>query len=411
MVLLVLLVVGFGSTLVVRSWQDQTHDDLKGLLARLRFFKNESKTIRLVIQGYAGHERPPYGQPGQPAAPADGGPGRKSPGLPDRLRRVQQGSGPAGRGFRAAPQRAAALVPPAPADRQPASQHAEIEKVLPEAMDGLEQLHRQSWEVAQQARQFQDGLHEASPRLHHLQAWGLQGEDFEAAVDREVSLQTALDSIPVAFLTASEEEILAQPDRPAVVSLHQLLNERQPELDGLIAQARAWTGQYQEAAANLAALQSVASAARQQLTAMPQDLLLAEMDARLKKIAGTAKDLDTRLASPEVSQLGSLATEARQTARSPRISASSSKKPASSRPSWSKPWATWPSAWRCSCARWPTWPPARFTRWSGRRARPSSPSCRRNPPSWAPSRCRAPRPRSKNPGGRHRPAGPLEGDG
>ena len=99
---------------------------------------------------------------------------------------------------------------------------AEIEKVLPEAMDALEQLHRQSWEVALQARQFQDRLHEASQSLHYLQGRGLQGEDFQAAIDREASLQAALASIPAPFLTAPQEDILAQPDRMSVTSVHQL---------------------------------------------------------------------------------------------------------------------------------------------------------------------------------------------
>lgn len=315
-VLLVLLVVGFGSFLVVRSWQDQTRVELKDLLSRLRFFKNESKTIHLVVQDYAGHERPPYGPLVSALIQQMEALDRKIQALQTAYARVQES-------VHARPVQRMDATLRAPLRwyhlRQQMlelqAQHDEIERDLGEAMSGLEQLHRQSWEVALQARQFQAGLQEAARSLHQLQGWGLEGDEFDAAVERQISLQTALETIPVAFLTAPEEEVLAQPDRPVVISLHQLLNERQPELDGLIVQAKTWIGQYQEAAANLAALQSASTAARQQLTAMPQDLLLSELDARLKKIAGTAKDLNARLSRPAVSQLGTLATEARQATR------------------------------------------------------------------------------------------------
>ena len=188
---------------------------------------------------------------------------------------------------------------------------AEIEKLLPEVMDALEQLHRQSWEVALQARQFQDRLHEASQSLHYLQGRGLQGEDFQAAIDREASLQSALASIPEPFLTALQEEILAQPDRMSVTSVHQLLNDQQPVVDGLLSQVNTWIGQYQEASTNLSDLQKIASAARQQLASMPQDLLLAEPDSRLKKLAATINNLNDRLAHPQAGQLTGCASEAR----------------------------------------------------------------------------------------------------
>ena len=174
-VLLVLLVVGFGSFLVVRSWQDQTRAELKELLSRLRFFKNESKTIRLVIQDYAGHERPPYGQRVSALA-------KQMEALDRKVQALQTGYAQVQESVHARPAQRIDATLRAPLRwyhlRQQMlelqGQHDEIERALGEAMGGLEQLHRQSWEVAQQARQFQAGL-QSRPRPAPAAGLGLAG--------------------------------------------------------------------------------------------------------------------------------------------------------------------------------------------------------------------------------------------
>ena len=176
------------------------------------------------------------------------------------------------------------------------------------------------------------------------------------------------------------------------------MNDQQPVVDGLLSQADTWISQYQEASTNLSDLQKIASAARQQLASMPQDLLLAEPDNRLKKLAATINDLNDRLAHPQAGQLTGYASEARLAGKAAQDLSQQLENARQHQGELVKAMlTTWRSTWKCWCARWATSRSAPLTPWCGIRVRLRWTSCRRRPANWASPGCRARQPRSKRP--------------
>ena len=179
-------------------------------------------------------------------------------------------------------------------------------------------LLRASLDVAQQARETVQIQNQLDALLNELDGQHLHGPALQTAAGQHRQWIASLQPLPEVFLTGSAEEILALPDRQSAAEAHALVTAARPELERLLAQARDWQAQRQQAVDRVAQMRRLLDEAQQAASACPPEIQIKAEREQLEQLEVIARALQDTLARLEVENIPEVIQQAENTAAAAR---------------------------------------------------------------------------------------------
>lgn len=202
--------------------------------------------------------------------------------------------------------------------RRGAALHKES-RVVAARMEGVEkrvqQIHEIPWEIAMQARKIEKEVAEIKQLAHGLRQKGVRGEPLHAVIRQISGFQHSLDQIPLEFLEAEHDALLAHANQDNTIRVYDVLKNMRPGVERWLPLLREWDQQYRKAMEEYQSLQQTTNSLRQVLAHPPRGLQVNPIRERLERVNTMSTSLGEKLAQPEVMELKTLVRESHRLRR------------------------------------------------------------------------------------------------
>jgi len=188
-------------------------------------------------------------------------------------------------------------------------------QLLQRAGEDLDSLQNTGLDVARHAREVHASHMELRQVFDQLSSSGMHGEGYNDARAHMDSLTRSMESIPLVFLTGSDEEVLLLAEKGIICSTHATLQQVEPSLKSLGAKLSAWNDQYQNLAREFQQLQLVAGKLENMVRVLPGELRSEATTATLDKLKGAVTRIRSTLDHPTPHDLTAASREVRQMKR------------------------------------------------------------------------------------------------
>jgi hypothetical protein len=305
-----------GVALLMRAWRFHTMQDMKDIHTELRSYEAQTRQATATLQGISPADPEPYGT--------------LAARLHNQLQELQRQVHNLRLGYVTIQEQVHRLSAArwnaffrAPYEwyhlrGDIAAMKRELEKprVLMESMSlGQQTLDRLAWQTALILQQARDLHLKASRSLERLQAKHVRGEALETAVRQVEQARQAMAALPAYFFTGSEEDIVSQADRAAVVAAYEINLTHGPLLAQTATQVQEWETAYSHAVEHAAALRASLAALEQGVASASPVLVLDEFTRQIQGTAVISQALQATLSRLEVESLSEVDEQTATTQR------------------------------------------------------------------------------------------------
>ena len=253
--LLLLALVVFA---LVRLWQKRTQDELELIRKQLRQLTSQSNALNAINQDYTPSDPAPFGSLAAELV-------RRINELDAHLQQLHKIYAEIQDDIRSINAKDWVSRLRMPYDwyliRQKThslgKKNTQAEQSLESAVEIVETIHHQGWEIALQARQVLADNQAVVSILTQLHSSDIRDQDLDTSlVDAKECEQWLNTRIPVYFLIGDQSGVLAEADKESISQVHKILSQARPGVEELMSKAKSWEDQYNELKASLSELVS-----------------------------------------------------------------------------------------------------------------------------------------------------------